>query len=67
MDLSYSSGQYGRTFYNDDFALIGNILYPFLLRGGYWGNVTGAGVFASDGHYGNAYGYYGFRPVVVVL
>ena len=67
MDLSYSSAQYGITYYNDDFALIGNISRPFLLRGGSWWDDTRAGVFASDGYYGGANCFNGFRPVVVVL
>ena len=67
MDLSYSSGQYGRTYYNDDYALIGNISLPFLRRGGDWWTGPRAGVFASHGNYGNASYGSGFRLVVVVL
>ena len=66
MDESYSNAQYGRTFYNDDFALIGNCSRPFLLRGGAWWDGTGAGVFAALGYYGNTDIYIGFRPVLVV-
>ena len=66
-DLSYSSAQYnGRTYYNNDFALIGNCSLPFLRRGGLWWDGSSAGVFASIGDNGYAYGDVGFRPVLVV-
>lgn len=40
---------YGKTFYNSDFALIGGYYQPFLLRGGSsWYSGDYAGVFASD-------------------
>ena len=54
MDVNYTSNQCGRTYYNDDFALVGNTSLPFLLRGGFWGIGSRAGVFASYGDYGNA-------------
>jgi len=65
MDESSSSSQHGRTYYNNDFALIGNTSFPFLPRGGYWNSGTSAGVFASNGNYGSAYYNIGFRAVLV--
>ena len=44
---------YGRTFYNDDFALVGGYHQPFLLRGGYWYSGDYTGVFASCANGGN--------------
>ena len=67
MDESYSSAQYGSSYYNNDYALIGNCSRPFLFRGGYWWGGSDAGVFASDGYYGyTGYGV-GFRPVLVAF
>ena len=66
MDLSYSGAQYGKTYYNNDFALIGNSLRPFLFRGGNWWVGSSAGVFASGGINGDADTLNGFRPVLVV-
>ena len=40
---------YGRSYYNSDYVLLGNCSLPFLLRGGYWGNGTSAGVFYCGG------------------
>ena len=66
LGTNYTSKNYGRTFYNDDYVLIGNCLRTFLLRGGSWANGTNAGVFASDGVYGTTGNNCGFRPVLVV-
>ena len=66
LNESYSSAQWGKTFYNDDFALIGNCSHPFLLRGGSWWNGSRAGIFASGGFYGYAGDNIGFRPVLAV-
>ena len=67
MGENYSSTQYGRSYYNDDFVLIGNCSQPFLLRGGSWWNGSYAGVFASVGDYGYTYNNVGFRPVLVAF
>ncbi len=48
--------------YNNDCTLVGNILKPFLLRGGGWNNNTATGVFASSGFFGNAYSDARFPP-----
>ena len=66
LNESYSSAQWGKTFYNDDFALIGNCSRPFLRRGGIWWVGSRARVFASGGSDGVADYYLGFRPVLVV-
>ena len=57
---------YGKCYYNGDYALIGNCAQPFLVRGGFWWNGSGAGVFYSDGGYGYADDLIGFRPVLAV-
>ena len=49
MSESYSSAEWGKTFYNDDYVLIGNCSRPFLLRGGSWWNGSRAGIFSSWG------------------
>lgn len=66
IDTTATGAQYGKCYYNSDYALIGNCAQPFLLRGGYWWNGSYAGVFSSDGTYGYAYSYGGFRPVLAV-
>ena len=60
------SGGYATGLYDSDYMLIGTFVRPFLARGGYWGNGTGSGVFYADGTNGDANGYGGFRPVVVL-
>ena len=67
MGENYSSVQYGSSYYNNDYALIGNCSHPFLIRGGYWSDGSHAGVFAFYGSYGGVYTYVGFRPVLSVL
>ncbi len=57
---TFTSADYGRSYYNSDYALIGNTSLPFLIRGGFWWFSSGAGVFASDGDLGNAYYSYRF-------
>ena len=57
---------YGKIYYNNDLALIGNTSQPFLRRGGGWGYGTDAGVFYSNGGVGYENYYVGFRPVLVV-
>ncbi len=47
IDVDTATVQYGVGIYNNDYILVGNISFPFLLRGGQWANDTGAGVFAS--------------------
>ena len=47
---------YGKTYYNDDCALLGSYDRPFILRGGYWEREKEAGLFAifasiGDGGY----------------
>ena len=66
IDTTATGAQYGKCYYNSDYALIGNCARPFLVRGGNWWNGSGAGVFNSDGNYGYANDYYGFRPVLAV-
>ncbi|MEG1345049.1 MAG: hypothetical protein RSD14_06115, partial [Clostridia bacterium] len=56
----------GRTYYNNDFALIGNCLPPFLLRGGAWWGTGDSGVFAANSLSGNASSNIGFRPILIV-
>ena len=69
MDLTASSAQYGRAYYNNDYVLIGNCSLPFLRRGGGWWGSTSAGVFASYGSYGvpNDDGRFPSRVVGVAL
>ena len=67
LNINDDSGTPETVFYNSDYALIGNCLRPFLLRGGNWGCSAFAGVFASDGDGGYANFSVGFRPVLAVL
>ena len=46
---------YGRSYYNNDFILVGEVYRPFLLRGGHWSNDAYTGVFTSSGYAGGAY------------
>jgi len=62
MDESFTSAQYGRTYYNNDFALVGNTSLPFLRRGGSWNVGSYAGVFASHGISGGAGNVSRFPP-----
>ena len=66
IDTTATGAQYGKCYYNSDYALIGNCARPFLLRGGVWWSGSGAGVFYSYGDYGDAYYNNGFRPVLAV-
>ena len=66
IDTTATGAQYGKCYYNSDYALIGNCALPFLGRGGSWWNGSGAGVFYSYGDYGYAYYSDGFRPVLAV-
>lgn len=66
IDTTATGAQYGKCYYNSDYALIGNCALPFLLRGGDWWNGSGAGVFGSGGSVGDATYYDGFRPVLAV-
>ena len=66
IDTTATGAQYGKCYYNSDYALIGNCARPFLIRGGAWWNGSCAGVFGSDGDYGDAYYNDGFRPVLAV-
>lgn len=52
--------------WDNDYVLIGHSAYPFVRRGGYCGNGSGAGVLYSIVTSGHAYGYDGFRSVLVV-
>ena len=65
VDADDTATAYGKSYYNSDYAIIGNCLQPFLRRGGLWWSGTVAGVFASNGCYGYADAHCGFRPVVV--
>lgn len=66
IDTTATGAQYGKCYYNSDYALIGNCALPFLGRGGGWWDGSGAGVFSSYGSYGDAGGSVGFRPVLAV-
>ena len=56
---------WSKGYYNGDFANIGNCNLTFIVRGGYWGDSTRAGVFALSAYNGIwSYGD-GFRPVMV--
>lgn len=66
IDTTATGAQYGKCYYNSDYALIGNCARPFLIRGGNWWGGSGAGVFDSSGGSGDAYYSYGFRPVLAV-
>lgn len=66
IDTTATGAQYGKCYYNGDYALIGNCALPFLLRGGNWWNGSCAGVFVSGGSFGYAYYNAGFRPVLAV-
>ena len=66
IDTTATGAQYGKCYYNSDYALIGNCARPFLLRGGSWWYGSYAGVFNSSGYYGYADSSDGFRPVLAV-
>ena len=66
IDTTATGAQYGKCYYNSDYALIGSCARPFLRRGGNWWNGSGAGVFGSGGYDGDANSYFGFRPVLAV-
>lgn len=66
IDTTATGAQYGKCYYNSDYALIGNCALPFLIRGGSWWNGSSAGVFGSYGYDGSAYNSSGFRPVLAV-
>ena len=66
IDTTATGAQYGKCYYNSDYALIGNCALPFLIRGGNWWNGSSAGVFSSDGYCGYADYNNGFRPVLAV-
>lgn len=66
IDTTATGAQYGKCYYNSDYALIGNCALPFLLRGGDWWIGSSAGVFDSGGYYGYAGDSAGFRPVLAV-
>ncbi len=50
--------------WNNDYTLIGHASGPFVARGGYCYDGSGAGVLYSDITHGGAYSHYGFRPVL---
>ena len=64
-NLDSNGTEYGKTVYNDDFTLIGNIQLPFLQRGGSCVYGGYSGIFASIGYYGDPYCLSGFRPVLI--
>ena len=66
IDTTATGAQYGKCYYNSDYALIGSCALPFLLRGGNWWDGSSAGVFDSRGNIGDAYDDCGFRPVLAV-
>ena len=66
IDTTATGAQYGKCYYNSDYALIGSCALPFLKRGGTWWSGSGAGVFYSYGTHGYADYYFGFRPVLAV-
>ena len=54
------------TSWDGDGVYIGHAHFPFVMRGGYCGNGSTAGVLGTDVANGGASYYSGFRPVVVV-
>ena len=40
--------QYGRSFYGNDYTLIGTYNIPFIIRGGVWSDGEASGIFAVD-------------------
>ena len=56
---------YTRT-WDNDYVLIGYSACPFVIRGGYCGDGSSAGVLLSNITVGNADSHYGFRSVLVV-
>lgn len=63
INASDTSTNYGRA-WNNDCVLIGHASTPFVVRGGYVGDGTGAGVLFTGFTAGHAYNYYGFRAVL---
>ena len=53
---------YART-WDNDYVLIGQSAWPFVIRGGYFGGTSAAGVLSSYFTYGTALHGNGFRPV----
>ena len=63
--LETSNAGSGTTSWNSDYSGFAFTSYPFFVRGGYYGNVSGAGSFAFNHTGGGAYYVNGFRAVLV--
>ena len=79
-NYSANSGKYGDAVYETstngnssnsswygDYSNFPSTSAPFFLRGGYYSDSTGAGVFAFNDNGGNSYSIRSFRPVLVAL
>ena len=65
--LETSTTGSGSTSWNGDFSYCPYTSAPFFLRGGYYGDTSGAGVFAFGSNVGDPWFHYGFRSVLVAL
>ena len=72
MEENFSSAQYGKTLYNQDYTLLGNTALSFICRGGSsWTEGDGSlanlsGIFASFDGSGGASADKSFRPTLIV-
>ncbi|MEG1363358.1 MAG: hypothetical protein RSC92_02830, partial [Clostridia bacterium] len=53
-----------QTNWDSDYTLLGHTSLPFFVRGNFYNENSGAGVWSAYAVYGHAYNYYGFRPVL---
>ena len=58
-----SAGNTSNSSWYGDYSYFSNTSYPFMIRGGNYGNGSGAGAFAFYYSYGGANHYTGFRAV----
>lgn len=66
-DLVSVNRKYGNGYYNNDFSMIGNCNYVFVLRGGAYHKNSGSGIFAyldMDGGVTQEGFHAGYRPVI---
>ena len=56
----------GSSLWYDDFSYYPGLLYPFSIRGGYFWDGSGAGLFCFTRHNGGSNFYLGFRAVLTV-
>ena len=57
----------GKSSWYSDYSYFAGLYYPFFLRGGYYGDTSGAGLFSFSRYGGNSGYYLGFRSVLVSL